>query len=225
MCYTWFTVFHVGFSMSIFLYFKFENVWDDWEEGSLEENIIELEDGGYGVFFELENKLALVDEYDSRIKAEICYELCIKLFDAYCSTRGMTRPINKIPNSLKKTILKETKHNLEKLKNNFLYDSSSGKLYKKRKQNKCCIIQVCKNLEDKDKYLSFKYEGVRYLVHRVVWALYYGDWPIRFIDHRDGDKQNNKIEVVVDGKKVRLFSGLNEETKDFAGSVCKKMFK
>lgn len=30
--------------------------------------------------------------------------------------------------------------------------------------------------------------------HRVAWLLTHGEWPTKFIDHIDGDKQNNRIE-------------------------------
>lgn len=29
--------------------------------------------------------------------------------------------------------------------------------------------------------------------HRAVWAYIYGVWPDRFVDHKDGDKLNNRI--------------------------------
>lgn len=30
--------------------------------------------------------------------------------------------------------------------------------------------------------------------HRVIWALNYGEWPGSYIDHINGDKQDNRIE-------------------------------
>lgn len=30
--------------------------------------------------------------------------------------------------------------------------------------------------------------------HRLCWALYYGAWPKKHIDHRNGDKKDNRIE-------------------------------
>ncbi len=32
-----------------------------------------------------------------------------------------------------------------------------------------------------------------FLVHRVIWALYYGKWPKDILDHKDGDRGNNRI--------------------------------
>lgn len=36
--------------------------------------------------------------------------------------------------------------------------------------------------------------GHRMLVHRVVWLLHRGAWPAGNLDHRDGDRWNNRIE-------------------------------
>lgn len=36
-------------------------------------------------------------------------------------------------------------------------------------------------------------DGVRYLAHRIIWAMCHGAFPVRHIDHIDGDKLNNRI--------------------------------
>lgn len=36
--------------------------------------------------------------------------------------------------------------------------------------------------------------GKGYLAHRVIWALWNGEWPNTDIDHRDRDKTNNRID-------------------------------
>lgn len=41
-------------------------------------------------------------------------------------------------------------------------------------------------------YLHGDIFGVKFLAHRVVWALHTGNWPVHTIDHIDGDKQNNR---------------------------------
>lgn len=42
-------------------------------------------------------------------------------------------------------------------------------------------------------YLAVSVIGTRALVHRVVWAIHFGEWPSGDIDHIDNDKTNNRI--------------------------------
>lgn len=41
-------------------------------------------------------------------------------------------------------------------------------------------------------YLSVGIGGRRFLVHRVIWFMVYGEWPDE-VDHQDLDKRNNRI--------------------------------
>ena len=45
---------------------------------------------------------------------------------------------------------------------------------------------------DKKGYKRVFVSGKMYLVHRIAWLLYYGEWP-EIIDHKDGDPSNNRI--------------------------------
>jgi hypothetical protein len=38
-----------------------------------------------------------------------------------------------------------------------------------------------------------KRKQLRVLAHRIAWLLHYGEWPIGQLDHKDGDKANNRI--------------------------------
>lgn len=42
-------------------------------------------------------------------------------------------------------------------------------------------------------YVMIQVENAMLLAHRVAWAMAYGSWPQRMIDHIDGDTQNNRI--------------------------------
>jgi hypothetical protein len=42
-------------------------------------------------------------------------------------------------------------------------------------------------------YKSLKYNNKDYLVHRLAWFLYYGEWPKGEIDHINGNKSDNRI--------------------------------
>lgn len=41
-------------------------------------------------------------------------------------------------------------------------------------------------------YLHVGIGGVMHRVHRIAWALSTGEWPTVKIDHKDGDRSNNK---------------------------------
>lgn len=43
-------------------------------------------------------------------------------------------------------------------------------------------------------YRAIGINGQKYLVHRVIWALEYGEWPPELIDHRDTDKVHNHVD-------------------------------
>jgi hypothetical protein len=42
------------------------------------------------------------------------------------------------------------------------------------------------------KYLRVWFNGKKYYAHNVIWYLAHGVWP-RFIDHRDGNRYNNRL--------------------------------
>jgi len=41
-------------------------------------------------------------------------------------------------------------------------------------------------------YIRVKVDGVQYGVHRVIWKLQTGDDPVATMDHKDGDRSNNR---------------------------------
>lgn len=47
---------------------------------------------------------------------------------------------------------------------------------------------------DKDGYLTAKINQVRVRLHRLIWRIYYEEWPSDQIDHINGIKHDNRIE-------------------------------
>lgn len=59
-----------------------------------------------------------------------------------------------------------------------LRDSPSAKWRRKKASRKSLTVEV---------------DGVRMLVSRVVWAMHYGEWPDKYVDHKNRDRSDNRI--------------------------------
>lgn len=77
------------------------------------------------------------------------------------------------------------------------YDACTGKLYLRMGPRS---VYAWKELNSPHSmgYYQVMINGVKYLVHRLIWLLLTGDWPINFIDHIDGNGRNNKPENLRD---------------------------
>jgi hypothetical protein len=42
-------------------------------------------------------------------------------------------------------------------------------------------------------YKQTRFDKKMYLCHHIAWYLYYGKWPVSELDHKDGDRLNNRI--------------------------------
>ena len=74
----------------------------------------------------------------------------------------------------------------------FSHDAKTGDLRWRvdRGRVSAGIRAGCINTEG---YRVVGYLGVQYRVHRIIWAMHYGEWPNHQIDHIDGNKLNNAI--------------------------------
>ncbi len=45
----------------------------------------------------------------------------------------------------------------------------------------------------KDGYTQIRFDGRGYYAHRIVWLHQHGELPPKLVDHRDGNKRNNRL--------------------------------
>lgn len=82
----------------------------------------------------------------------------------------------------------------EKLKEYLKYDPKTGILTWIKKPSKRVKVKSQAGCYDKTTgYMRTQLHGIALYNHRVVWFLYHGTWPQGQVDHKDGDKLNNKI--------------------------------
>lgn len=82
---------------------------------------------------------------------------------------------------------------LEYLKTQMSYDHLTGHIaWKERRPGRSKKENVGYTSKYGYRYVSM--DGGNYFVHRLAWYLYYGEDPSGVIDHKDGDRSNNRIE-------------------------------
>jgi hypothetical protein len=89
-----------------------------------------------------------------------------------------------------------------------LFYYKNGNLFHKKSQSKGKADHVVGWIE-KNGYSATNVKGVRYRVHRLIYQFHHGCCP-NFIDHIDGNKQNNNIENL----RPATMSENNQNTKE-----------
>lgn len=70
-------------------------------------------------------------------------------------------------------------------RNLFRYDPETGELFR----GGCVTGSVDKS----NGYRCVFANGRKYKAHRLAWLMVYGDWPSDFLDHINGDRDDNRI--------------------------------
>jgi len=76
---------------------------------------------------------------------------------------------------------------------------------------------------DKDRYASICYEGEKYQLSRVVYALHHGDPGELIVDHINLDKRDNRIEnlrAITQTQNMNNHPGLNIRKRGNGFTVC-----
>ena len=84
---------------------------------------------------------------------------------------------------------------IEELREYLDYDPESGVLmWKKRPSRRVKQGQVAGGSINGEGYNLLGFSGMRFLAHRIAFALHHGRWPTPCCDHIDGDKTNNRAD-------------------------------
>ncbi len=116
---------------------------------------------------------------------------------------------------------------IARLKDYFDYDPEAGTiLWARHKGTKYKgDIAGCLN---KKGYRTIKLDGMLYLAHRMAWAMHYGAWPEKEIDHINHIKNDNRIENLreVDATQQSRNKGLFKNNRSgYHGVVWNKRIK
>lgn len=81
---------------------------------------------------------------------------------------------------------------IERLRELFVYDPQSGVLKRVKSRGTRKAGSVAGFLQNHG-HLSVIIDGASFGVHRVAWAMHYGEWPDSDIDHINGLPADNRI--------------------------------
>lgn len=84
------------------------------------------------------------------------------------------------------------------IRENLEYCGNTGQLIWKNNMGRNLVKGKVAGSKNTKGYFYVKVARRTILLHRIVWYLHYGKWPVNEIDHIDGDKHNNKIQNLRD---------------------------
>lgn len=83
---------------------------------------------------------------------------------------------------------------IEQVKAELTYYPDSGLLYWKSPEDKNNPYKnKLAGAQDNRGYIRIVFHQENLLAHRIAWAMFYGEWPPKIIDHINGDRGDNRI--------------------------------
>lgn len=80
----------------------------------------------------------------------------------------------------------------ERLKELFTYDPDTGYLINRMDRGKARSGMIAGTWSKRQGYRYIKINYQTYIVHRIIWLYFYGEWP-ESIDHINGVRDDNRI--------------------------------
>lgn len=81
----------------------------------------------------------------------------------------------------------------EELREIFNYNPETGELFRKRPDHGVRLGRPCGSVYSNG-YRMVSVNKVDISAHRLIWAWYYGEWPTEYLDHINGNRDDNRIE-------------------------------
>lgn len=85
---------------------------------------------------------------------------------------------------------------VETLREHLRYDPDTGKIHALRRRNRGIErpdLEVGTRNSPGRARVRVTLLGRRMWAHHIAWALYYGEWPDKYVDHVNGDEGDNRI--------------------------------
>ena len=101
---------------------------------------------------------------------------------------------------------RETSEILELARETF--DLEDGKLYQKKARSGVRVGERAGSINKSRGYREVSLDGRSYKEHRLIYSMHHNRWPVAQIDHRDGVRDNNRIEnlrEVTQAENLRAF--------------------
>ncbi len=73
------------------------------------------------------------------------------------------------------------------------YDAETGRLIWTKRAARCVIVGTEAGGLHADGYRYVQFRKRLRLVHRLIWLIYYGEWPTTLIDHINRIRDDNRI--------------------------------
>ncbi len=106
-----------------------------------------------------------------------------------------------------------TADDVAELKNKFEYQAETGLLI--HKVGRKAGSQA--GSAGRDGYVKVFFRGGIYCAHRVAWSIYYGEEPHGEIDHKNGDRSDNRISNLRVVDRVENMQNLFYKPRGFSG--------
>lgn len=82
---------------------------------------------------------------------------------------------------------------IERLRELFSYAPETGIILNRTNRRGGAVAGGKAGCLRRDGYKEIRFDGKLWLAHRIAWALHFGEFPTERLDHRNGNRSDNRI--------------------------------